>query len=38
VAVTGGRGVTFARGFVAGAVAAGVKHPGTTRLDVALIA
>jgi len=38
VAVTEGRGVTFARGFVAGAVAAGVKHAGTTRLDVALIA
>ncbi|HEX6061227.1 MAG TPA: bifunctional glutamate N-acetyltransferase/amino-acid acetyltransferase ArgJ [Candidatus Limnocylindria bacterium] len=38
MAVTGGRGVTFARGFVAGAVAAGVKHDGTTRLDVAVIA
>ena len=36
--VTTGRGVTFAKGFVAGAVAAGVKHEGTTRLDVALIA
>ena len=33
-----GQGVTFARGFVAGAVAAGVKHDGTSRLDVALIA
>jgi len=33
-----GQGVTFARGFVAGAVAAGVKHEGTTRLDVAVIA
>ena len=32
-----GRGVTFARGFSAGAVAAGVKHAGTSRLDVALI-
>ena len=32
-----GRGVTYARGFTAGAVAAGVKHAGTTRLDVALI-
>jgi len=38
MAVTGGQGVTFARGFVAGAVAAGVKHAGTTRLDVAVIA
>jgi glutamate N-acetyltransferase / amino-acid N-acetyltransferase len=38
VAVNEGRGVTFARGFVAGAVAAGVKHAGTERLDVALIA
>jgi glutamate N-acetyltransferase / amino-acid N-acetyltransferase len=38
MAVTGGRGITFARGFVAGAVAAGVKHDGTTRLDVAVIA
>ena len=38
MAVTDGRGVTFARGFVAGAVAAGVKHAGTERLDVALIA
>lgn len=38
MAVTGGQGVTFARGFVAGAVAAGVKHEGTTRLDVAVIA
>ena len=38
MAVTGGQGVTFARGFVAGAVAAGVKHDGTTRLDVAVIA
>ena len=33
-----GRGVTYARGFVAGAVAGGVKHEGTTRLDLALIA
>jgi glutamate N-acetyltransferase/amino-acid N-acetyltransferase len=33
-----GQGITFARGFVAGAVAAGVKHAGTERLDVALIA
>ena len=33
-----GQGVTFARGFVAGAVAAGVKHEGASRLDVALIA
>ena len=32
-----GRGVTFARGFTAGAVAAGVKHAGTARLDLALI-
>lgn len=32
-----GRGVTYAQGFTAGAVAAGVKHAGTTRLDVALI-
>jgi glutamate N-acetyltransferase/amino-acid N-acetyltransferase len=38
VAVSTGQGVTFARGFVAGAVAAGVKHAGTTRLDVAVIA
>ncbi len=38
MAMTDGRGVTFARGFVAGAVAAGVKHEGTTRLDVAVIA
>jgi glutamate N-acetyltransferase/amino-acid N-acetyltransferase len=38
VAVTAGQGVTFARGFVAGAVAAGVKHEGTMRLDVAAIA
>jgi len=38
MAVTSGQGVTFARGFVAGAVAAGVKHEGTTRLDIALIA
>jgi len=38
MAVSTGQGVTFARGFVAGAVAAGVKHEGTTRLDVALIA
>ena len=32
-----GRGVTYAQGFTAGAVAAGVKHAGTSRLDVALI-
>ena len=38
MAVSGGHGVTFARGFVAGAVAAGVKHEGTTRLDIAVIA
>ena len=38
MAVTAGRGVTFARGFVAGAVAAGVKHEGTPRLDVAIVA
>ncbi|HEX9495024.1 MAG TPA: bifunctional glutamate N-acetyltransferase/amino-acid acetyltransferase ArgJ [Candidatus Limnocylindria bacterium] len=38
MAMTEGQGVTFARGFVAGAVAAGVKHAGTERLDVALIA
>ncbi len=38
MAVSGaGRGVTYARGFIAGAVAAGVKRAGTTRLDVALI-
>jgi len=36
--VSEGQGVTFARGFVAGAVAAGVKHEGASRLDVALIA
>ena len=38
MAVTAGQGVTYARGFVAGAVAAGVKHEGATRLDVAVIA
>jgi glutamate N-acetyltransferase/amino-acid N-acetyltransferase len=38
MAMTEGQGVTFARGFVAGAVGAGVKHAGTERLDVALIA
>jgi glutamate N-acetyltransferase/amino-acid N-acetyltransferase len=38
VAVSAGQGITYARGFVAGAVAAGVKHEGTTRLDVAVIA
>jgi len=32
-----GHGVTYAQGFTAGAVAAGVKHAGTTRLDVAVI-
>jgi len=34
----GGHGVTYAQGFVAGAVAGGIKHEGATRLDVALIA
>ena len=38
VTVEDGQGVTYARGFVAGAVAAGVKHEGATRLDVAVIA
>jgi glutamate N-acetyltransferase/amino-acid N-acetyltransferase len=38
MAVTSGQGVTYARGFVAGAVAAGVKHAGTDRLDLAVIA
>ncbi|MDQ6858551.1 MAG: bifunctional glutamate N-acetyltransferase/amino-acid acetyltransferase ArgJ [Chloroflexota bacterium] len=38
MAVSAGQGVTHARGFVAGAVAAGVKHEGTDRLDVAVIA
>ena len=38
MAVSDGQGVTFAKGFVAGAVAAGVKEAGTTRLDVAVIA
>ena len=38
MAVTEDKGVTFARGFVAGAVAAGVKQPGASRLDVAVIA
>lgn len=38
VTVVAGQGVTFAHGFVAGAVAAGVKHEGTSRLDVAVIA
>ncbi|HET8568237.1 MAG TPA: bifunctional glutamate N-acetyltransferase/amino-acid acetyltransferase ArgJ [Candidatus Limnocylindria bacterium] len=32
-----GRGVTYAAGFTAGAAAAGVKHGGAERLDVALI-
>jgi glutamate N-acetyltransferase/amino-acid N-acetyltransferase len=36
--MSSGQGVTFARGFVAGAVAAGVKQAGTTRLDLAVIA
>ncbi|MHB8631258.1 MAG: bifunctional glutamate N-acetyltransferase/amino-acid acetyltransferase ArgJ [Candidatus Limnocylindria bacterium] len=36
--MSAGAGVTFARGFVAGAIAAGVKHEGTGRLDVAVIA
>ena len=35
--MSAGRGVTYAQGFTAGAVAAGVKHAGTDRLDVALI-
>ena len=38
MAVSGGRGVTFARGFVSGAIAAGVKRAGTTHLDLAVIA
>ena len=38
MAVSAGRGVTYPRGFVAGAVAAGVKHEGTDRLDLAVIA
>ena len=38
MALTEGQGVTFARGFVAGAVAAGVKQEGATRLDLAVIA
>ena len=38
MAVTEGQGVTFARGFIAGAAAAGVKQEGATRLDVAVIA
>jgi glutamate N-acetyltransferase/amino-acid N-acetyltransferase len=38
VAVSTGQGVTFARGFIAGAVAAGVKPAETARLDVAVIA
>lgn len=38
MALSEGQGVTFAQGFVAGAVAAGVKHAGTDRLDVAVIA
>lgn len=38
MAVTEGKGITFAHGFVAGAVAAGVKEPGASRLDVAVIA
>jgi len=38
MAMTAGKGVTYARGFVAGAVAAGVKEAGTTRFDVAVIA
>jgi glutamate N-acetyltransferase/amino-acid N-acetyltransferase len=37
VAVTDGRGVTFAHGFRAGAAMAGVKHGRPERLDVALI-
>jgi glutamate N-acetyltransferase/amino-acid N-acetyltransferase len=35
--VSGGRGVTFAHGFRAGAAMAGVKHGRPERLDVALI-
>ena len=38
VNLSDGRGVTFPRDFVAGAVAAGVKQETTTRLDVAIIA
>ncbi len=38
MAVNAGQGVTYARSFVAGAVAGGVKHEGTDRLDVAIIA
>ena len=37
MAVTEGRGVTFAHGFRAGAAKAGVKHGRPERLDVALI-
>lgn len=33
-----GRGVTYARGFTAGAASAGVKHGRPERLDVALVA
>jgi glutamate N-acetyltransferase / amino-acid N-acetyltransferase len=33
-----GRGITFAHGFTAGAIAAGVKHGVADRLDVALLA
>ncbi|MBU6422961.1 MAG: bifunctional glutamate N-acetyltransferase/amino-acid acetyltransferase ArgJ [Chloroflexota bacterium] len=35
--MSAGRGVTFARGFTAGATAAGVKHGDAGRLDVALL-
>ena len=38
VSVEQGQGVTYPRGFVAGAVAAGVKHADAPRLDVAVIA
>src|SRR2546426_914665 len=38
LAMTGGRGVTYAHGFRAGAAKAGVKHGRPERLDVALIA
>ena len=38
MAVSAARGVTFARGFTAGAAAAGVKEAGSERLDVALVA
>src|SRR5439155_462028 len=37
LAMSGGRGITYARGFRAGAAKAGVKHGRPERLDVALI-